>query len=88
MARCALLAGDWDLAGVYFFLVLSNQNNHLLIDHLNCVLTEQSAESVLQLDTNCVKAVFVMAEALYYKCSFEKAMVLYYKGMVRFYKKV
>ena len=54
-----------------------------IIDRLNCVLTEQSAESVLQLDTNCVKAVFVMAEALYYKCSFEKAMVLYYRGMVR-----
>ena len=41
---------------------------------------------MLQLDTNCVKAVFVMAEALYYKCSFEKAMVLYYKGMVRMNK--
>ena len=44
---------------------------------------EVAAEKVLELDPRCVKGVFIKAEALYYTCNFERAMVMYFQGMVR-----
>ena len=51
-------------------------------------MTEEAAEKVLKLDPHCVKGVFIKAEALYYNCNFEKAMVMYHQGMVSFYLKI
>ena len=40
------------------------------------------AEEVLEIDNTNVKAIFAKAEALYYNCEFEQALVTYHRGSV------
>ena len=43
------------------------------------------AEEVLEIDQTNVKATYAKAEALYYNCEFEQALVIYYRGSVSLY---
>jgi tetratricopeptide (TPR) repeat protein len=54
---------------------------HLLMGNWSNAL--DSAEQVLKIDKKFVKAIFVKAESLYNTCSFEHALMYYYRGQVR-----
>ena len=46
------------------------------------------AEEILEIDETNVKATYAKAEALYYNCEFEQALVIYYRGSVSLYCQV
>ena len=45
-------------------------------------LALESAEQVLEVDKNFVKAILVKAESLYNTCDFEHALIYYHRGQV------
>ena len=54
----------------------------------NLVEANDLAEEVLEIDETNVKATYAKAEALYYNCEFEQALVIYYRGSVSLYCQV
>ena len=48
----------------------------------NWPLALYSAQQVLDVDKNFVKAIYVKAESLYNTCDFEHALIYYHRGQV------
>ena len=53
---------------------------HLKLGNLN--EANDLAEEVLEFDDTNVRAIYAKAEALYYNCEFEQALVIYHRGSV------